>query len=823
MIVFVTNADTEILALSRVVRDLPADFPALKAVNPSRLPDGCEPQELATGASMVLVRLLGGRRAWEEGFDRLVVACRRQGIPLLAWSGEQHVDAELTAASTAPAAIVGEAFEYLRHGGVENLQQVLLFLSDTLLMTGYGFEPAAPLPEYGLYHPAFPEQVTLTQYLSQSWHADRPSVGVLFYRTHWMSGNREFIDALVDAVEKQGCNVLPIFCYSLRSAGGPPAALQELILDAQGQSRVDCLISTLSYSMGTLVVKGATVAEGWSVDFLQTLNVPIVQAIACTSSHDEWEQSDAGLTPLDTAMSVAIPEFDGRIISVPFSFKEVVAEDATVGGVVTKYVPAPERVQAVAGLAVRFARLRYMPNADKRVAIMLGSYPTKAARIGNAVGLDSLASLVHLLQALRQAGYDLGDTALPPDGDSFIQALIAHGTYDKEFLTEEQLQGAVGQIQAEAYQQWFAGWPDAVRVALQNAWGEPPGDVYRHDDAVMVAGLQFGHVFVGIQPPRGFGENPIAIYHDPDLAPTHHYLGSYHWLRHIFQADAMIHLGKHGTLEWLPGKGIGLSAECYPDVALGDMPLIYPFIINDPGEGTQAKRRAHAVIVDHLIPPMTRAEVYNEIARLEQLMDEYYQVQTLDPSKLPVLQAQIWDLIVQAELHHDLHATESPDDFNNFLLHVDGYLCELKDAQIRDGLHILGQPPEGEQRLGLVLAMLRLDNGTVRSLRGALAAVAGLDYEAILAEPGSRYEDADALPAFLMAAETPVHTRSDVLDALERTGRALLEELSQHDWEPTTVDDVVRQQLGRPDAEVCRTLRYACEVIVPCLDRTPDE
>src|SRR5712691_6439649 len=475
MIVFVTTADTEILALSRVARDLPEGFPALKAVNPTRLPSDLGPAELVSGAVMVLVRLLGGRRAWEEGFDALVRYCRQQGIPMLAWSGEQHVDAELTAASTAPAALVGEAFEYLRHGGVENVKQLLLFLSDTLLMTGYGFEPPAPLPECGIYHPAGPEQVSLASYLNTRWQANRPAVGVLFYRTHWMSGNREFVDALIEAVEAQGCNVLPVFCYSLRGTDGPPAAFRELVLDEQGQPRVDCLISTLSYSMGSLAVQGVTVAEGWSVEFLEAMNLPIIQAITSTSSHAEWAQSGAGLTPLDTAMSVAIPEFDGRIISVPVSFKEVVVEDSTIGGVVTKYLPVADRVQLVAGMAVRLARLRHAPNATKRVAILFSSYPTKEARIGNAVGLDSPASLMHLLHALRQAGYDLGTEPLPSDSDNLMQTLIASGTYDKEFLTEEQLRAAVGQIRATDYQQWYEAWPAAVRTQLRRRGASPPG------------------------------------------------------------------------------------------------------------------------------------------------------------------------------------------------------------------------------------------------------------------------------------------------------------------------------------------------------------
>src|SRR5262245_1990942 len=218
---------------------------------------------------------------------------------------------------------------------------------------------------------------------------------------------------------------------------------------------------------------------------------------------------------------------------------------------------------------------------------------------------------------------------------------------------------------------------------------------------------------------------------------------------------------------------------------------------------------------------MMRVEDDNDIARLEHLIDEYYQVQTLDPSKLPAIQAQIWSLIVQANLHHDLHAAEAPDDFNDFLLHVDGYLCELKDAQIRDGLHTLGQTPAGAQRIGLVLAMLRLDNGAVRSLRGTVAAMAGLDYPAILEAPGVRYTA--VLPPFLTAPEAAVQTQSDVLDRLEDAARGLLEQLDARGWDPTVVHEVVAQQLGTADAEVCRTLRFACEVIVPRLERTPDE
>src|SRR5207302_4612029 len=206
-----------------------------------------------------------------------------------------------------------------------------------------------------------------------------------------------------------------------------------------------------------------------------------------------------------------------------------------------------------------------------------------------------------------------------------------------------------------------------------------------------------------IQPPRGFGDNPVAIYHDPDLPPSHQYLAAYRWLAEDFGADAVVHLGKHGTLEWLPGKGLGLAADCAPDAVLGDLPLVYPFIVNDPGEGTQAKRRGHAVVVDHLIPPMTRADTYDDLARLEDLLDEHAAIASLDPAKLPAIRRQVWEVLVAAELHRDLGVDEQPEggDFDDLVLHVDGYLCELKDAQIRGGLHILGRAPEGEAELDL--------------------------------------------------------------------------------------------------------------------------
>ncbi len=623
MILVLTNADTEILALRSVLEGLPDGFPPVRAANPGQLRE-CPPLE---GVEAVLVRLLGGRRAWEGPFDELRRRCLAGGIPLLAFGGEAGPDAELTRLSTVPAATVAQAFAYLVHGGLANTEHLLRFVADVVLRHGFGFDPPAEVPAFGVLG----EPVVVE---------GRPTVGVVFYRAHVLSGNTAFVEDLCAALQGRGVNALPVWCYSLRTN---PEVLRVLARHA-----VDVVITTV-------LAMGQVGDDGWDVSALAALDVPVLQAIASTQPAATWRHSSNGLGPLDVAMSVAIPEFDGRIVGVPFSFKETVDDGDELGAPVTAYRTVSDRVERIAGTAARLARLRHTPTAEKRVAIVLSAYPTKRSRLGNAVALDTPASVIDLLHALRAAGY--GVDRIPPDGDALMAELADGFVYDSP---GQETPGGVGAIcgrwAGEEYRAWFATLPEELRQAVVEAWGppEPAGDEF------FFAGVDLGHVVVAVQPPRGFGDNPIAVYHSPDLAPTHHYLAFYRWLELGWEASAVVHAGKHGTLEWLPGKGVGLSAACAPDAALGDLPLVYPFVVNDPGEGTQAKRRAHAVIVDHLLPPMTRAETYDDLARLEGLLDEHARVASLDPPKLPAIRAKVWDLLVQAEIHRDLGVGEQP-------------------------------------------------------------------------------------------------------------------------------------------------------------------
>jgi cobaltochelatase CobN len=790
-VTLISASDTDLLAAR-------ASRAPWRLANPARTaPD--EVPGLVAGSFCVIVRLLGGRRSWPEG----LAAVLAQGLPTVVLSGEAAPDADLMAASTVPAGVAAEALGYLREGGPANLAELAAFLSDTLLLTGHGFAPPVPLPAQGVHG-------------DRAATAGRPTVGIVFYRAHAVSGNTAFVDALADAVEARGGNTRCVYCSSLRAAG---PEVYELLAGA------DALIVTVLAAGGTVAgdASAGGDSDAWDVAALAALDVPVLQALCLTSSRAAWAASTAALTPMDAAMQVAVPEFDGRLITVPFSFKEAGADG------VPEYAADPERADRVAGIALAHARLRHTPPGQRRLAIMLSSYPTRHARVGNAVGLDTPASAVVLLRALREAGYDTGEQ-FPEDGDELIHALIATGGHDTEWLTADQLAAAAMRVPAAQYEKWFAALPPSLREAVRGHWGDPPGELYVDGDEIVLAGLRFGNVVLMIQPPRGFGENPVAIYHDPDLPPSHHYLAAYRWLAAGFGAHAVVHLGKHGTCEWLPGKGLGLSAECAPDAVLGDLPLVYPFIVNDPGEGTQAKRRGHATIIDHLIPPLARADSYGDLAKLEQLLDEYATVSALDPAKLPAVRAQVWELISAAQLHHDLHVAAAPaaGEFDNFVLHVDGYLCEIKDAVIRDGLHVLGSAPAGEQRAATVQAVLRATQvwggrSALPGLRAALASYFGLNERSLLADPAQPVSIQGDLPALTSGQGGPGRTGADVIDALEALAGRLVAGLDDAGWQPDKAQAVAAGILGEAPSSVVAVLEFAAREVVPRLDRTPDE
>ncbi|MGH9215144.1 MAG: cobaltochelatase subunit CobN [Acidimicrobiales bacterium] len=769
MILFGSNADTELLALRSVIEDLPQEVGGVRWFHPDRV----EGAPSLAGVDVVVVRLLGGVDSWPEGFAGLRAGCAAAGVPLVPVGGEADPDPDLVAASTVPTGVAREAHRYLAAGGPANVASMVRFLADTLLFTGVGFDPPAPVADVAVWPGAGLGRPGAVR------RPDRPLVGVLFYRAHLVAGNTTYVAALCDALEASGADALAVWTYSLRrdADGAVPA------LDVCREHGVEVII-TSALAAGSSREDG----DGWEVPGLDELGIPVIQAPASGRPRALWLADDAGLSPLEVATGVAIPEFDGRIIGPTFAHKEVVDTTGAAGSDIVATRADPERTARLAALAVRTATLGRIPVTARRVAVVLSAYPTTRARLGNAVGLDTPASAIELLAVMADAGYRVD--RIPATGDALMDELTAGFTYAHAQLSVVEVERAAGSLSASTYGDWFAGLPAQARGEVERLWGPAPGEVYVDGDALHFPGLDLGHVLVTIQPPRGFGADPIATYHAPDIAPPHHYLAFYRWLATPraeggWGADAVVHLGKHGTLEWLPGKALALSAACYPDAAIVDLPFFYPFVVNDPGEGTQAKRRAHAVVVDHLPPPLTRADTYDDLARLEQLLDAYASVSAMDPAKAPALRDQVWELLVGAEIHRDLDLGDTvpgEDEFADVVLHVDGYLCALKDAQIRGGLHVLGRMPQGAALIDTALAVTRLPQGPVPSLRATVAAELGIDLHGA--------------------------ARHDV-DRVEDECRSRIEALAATGWDVTATADP--------------TLRWVAERLVPNLARTPEE
>jgi cobaltochelatase CobN len=835
-VALLSHADTDLLAIQRIRPELPADL-TVTGLSLNTLRSEEQMALLLEGdlaSHQIIVLRLHGPTKTVFGFELLRRHCFDQSRHLVVISGTGEINPDFVQAGNVPLSVVEAVTTYLGLGGPSNVAACLRFLSDRLLLTGYMYDPPLSTPEHGVYLPVL-ENPTMEDWLKQA-NPGNPTAAVLFYRAHMLSGNTAFIDAIASALEARGMNALCIFTSSLKVLDGDrPAAFQFL------KGRVDILISTLSFALG-------------DTSPLIELDVPVIQAVAAGMPQGAWELSRRGLSPLETAINVALPEFDGRIISVPISFKERAATADAL------YAPHPERIDRLAGIAVRLARLRRTQNADKRIAFVLTNSSAKASQVGNAVGLDTPASLLNILHAMKGRGYHIG--RLPDSGDAFMHDLLARGSYDDAYPLDARL---ALRFSRARYNEVFKSFPDAVRLKMEECWGEPTNHGFTiranksKSDKKLIgsmlmklgtrvteepwsdpsdycfAALEFENALVALQPPRGYGMDPDAIYHTPDLPPTHQYTAFYRWLatpaaKGGWGADAIVHVGKHGTLEWLPGKGVGLSAECFPDVLLGDLPLVYPFIINDPGEGSQAKRRAHAVVVDHLTPPMTNAETYGALAQINQLVNEYYALEKLDPAKLPFLQQQIWDLIQETNLKADLdlkgmlsrdhgdHKHEwddeiTPDgipvtlsemsgnDVAHLLEDIDGYLCELGMAQIRDGLHILGEMPPLPDMLR---ALTRLSNAGIPGLQESLAQLLGRDLADLLRNPG-------------------VRGNAGVLESIETHSVNLYKFLEEAGFRASAVTAAQLAVLGSVSADASKVLEFVCRELVPNLEQVDSE
>ena len=773
-IVFLSAADTELAALSEARAEM-TDPPTLRLANLAHLRHPMSVdlhiEQCASKSKLVIARVLGGAGYWPYGVEQYAAHLYAASVPLALLPGDDKEDPDLRRLSTISDANYDALWSYLVEGGPQN---AAIFLREAqalgVLQNSYTIHTGVlPLLRAGLYWPG--AGVSDFESIRENWTENAPIVPIVFYRALLQGAGLNPINRLTRALIKQGQNPLPIFVASLKDPVSA-ATIDQLFRAAPP----DAILNCTAFAVGT-PHDGAN--DNNPLNSEASNKAPVFQVVLSGSSEEAWAGGLFGLSARDIAMNVALPEVDGRILSRAISFKGQAYFDEATQCPIAAYRAVGDRVDFVAQLAANWTRLRRTAPQDRRVALILANYPNKDGRLANGVGLDTPASTINCLNLLRDSGYRV--TGAPSDSADLMAQIMAGPT---NWLTDRHTRTGGVEMSLADYHIDYGQLPFEVRQRIEDRWGPPEQDPFYVAGEVdcgrfALSILQYGNVVIGLQPARGYNIDPSETYHSPDLVPPHHYLAFYFWLRHQFRADAIVHMGKHGNLEWLPGKSLALSNTCLPEVILGPTPHIYPFIVNDPGEGTQAKRRAQAVIIDHLTPPLTRAETYGPLRDLEALVDEYYEAAGVDPRRIKHLRAEILSLTAATGLDKDAGFS---GDADTDLAKLDAYLCELKEAQIRDGLHIFGQSPIGTLERDLSLALLRLPRGDGKgpnaSLIRAIADDLNLGFDPLDCDMATPWTG--PRPDALTASDT-WRSQGDTVERLEIMAQRLLdgEELPQ--------------------------------------------
>ncbi|MEM7290525.1 MAG: cobaltochelatase subunit CobN, partial [Pseudomonadota bacterium] len=736
---------------------------------------------------MLIARVLGGESYFQYGLEKLFEIANANNVKLVVLPGDDKPDPSLARFNTVSGEVAERSWEYLNQGGPENMANLLGYVRH--LLDG-GEEPSGPVPlmKAGVWSPV--DGICDLARLRKNWLANAAVVAICFYRALVQSGGLQPVEAIVDALRARNINVLPLFISSLKD----PVSV-EIVRSVFSEAAPSLVLNATGFAV-------SSPANGHQPTVLDETGCPVFQIVFAGGSREAWENSDQGLSARDLAMNVALPEVDGRVFTRAVAFKNATAFDEASQSNIVVHEAHQQRVDFVADFVANWVRLQQADNQHKRVGIILANYPNRDGRLGNGVGLDTPAGTINVLQAMREAGFETG--AFPDNGDGLIEHLQegpTNAATDGRLVRET--------ISLNQYKGFFESLPKVIQRDVLEHWGEPEADPFfmKGDAAFALSVSMFGKVAVGIQPARGYNIDPTDTYHSPDLVPPHGYLAFYAWLSSVFEAHAIVHMGKHGNLEWLPGKALSLSETCYPEAVMGPVPNFYPFIVNDPGEGTQAKRRLSSVIIDHLTPPLTRAESYGPLRDLEALVDEYYDAAGNDPRRLKLLKKQILELIEDIGL--DTDAGIAPDDGDMEKLEkLDGYLCELKEMQIRDGLHVFGISPEGRLKHDLVTALVRVPRGQGegkdQSLQRAIAIDLGLDFDPLDCDMagiwrGNRSEILMAL------CEDPWRSNGDTVERIEMLAVRLVDgELDcPADWSNTSLVLSHVKQAITPSVDAC--------------------
>jgi cobaltochelatase CobN len=664
-LVFLSFSDGDLSAMAAAWARLGPERPSLRLANLARLRHPMSVdlyvEQVVAKAKAVVVRLIGGLDYWRYGCEEVSAACRAGGVPLALLPGDARPDPRLSALSTLAPAPLHDLDLYLREGGRQNLAGALQLI---VAAAGLGEPPAdAPvrLPECGEYA------------LDEAAPQAGPLAVIVFYRSHLLSADIAPIEAIARALSARGLAVRALYITSLKAAG--PAAF---VGETLARWRPAVVLNATGFS-----ARGDA-GEGSPLDAAEA---PILQLMLSGSTRQAWSDSTRGLSPADLSMQVVLPELDGRLATTAISFKTDRAAAPELQFVEQAHCPDAAQVALAAERACGWARLAAAPAGERRIAVILSDYPGAVGQVGHAVGLDTFASLDAIEALLRGAGYDCGAPAA--DAGRALRLRAA-----EPFLT-------LGR-----YAELFSELPGALQARIRETWGEPQADRAAADGAFALPFVRRGRLIVAVQPNRAAQAERKETHHDPNLPPRHAYVAFYLWLRREAGVHAIVHLGAHGSLEWLPGKAAALSAECFPAALIGGTPVVYPFIVNNPGEAAPAKRRLGAVLIGHLTPALKSAGAHGAALELERLIDEYAAADGLDRRRGEILRREILERADACGLLAESNCGREASE-EETLARLDAYLCDVKELQIRDGLHVFGEAPSPERREALLEALRR--------------------------------------------------------------------------------------------------------------------
>lgn len=749
-----------------------------------------------------------GSATYFKKFDRLMAAGKEHGVPVFVSSSVPDEIKEVRHLFPYPDQEHDYVHACVELGGWENTKSLLLWAMKVIGGENIELLPLQYPPTEGFYHPTLPDTFDLPSH-QQRMDPTKPTIGILIHQFFYIRKNLRPVDALIRSIEEKGMNALAFFLVTSPNEVTGSMGIRKFIennLIQEGKAVIDVCIINMSFSQISLSDPNDGTKNEPVQNFFIDLNVPLLQTITMYRSYDAWSQDDQGLSTMEISSGIIWPEFDGQIIAIPLGTTDEYEGRSKVA------IPIPGRPERIADMALRWAEMKRTPVQERKVAILLYQYTGDMEGLGDAGGLDIPQSVIRILHRLRDEGYRVDD--IPATGNELIEKMISGLTNDTRWISPRQIQErSVDLVSTDQYREWFSRIPLKNQEKITADWGEMPGDVLTSDGDFCIPGIMNGNVFIGIQPPRGLFEKVDSLIHSTDMVMPHQYLAYYRWIKNVFGAHAIIHMGTHGTLEWLPGKGNAMSEECYPDLILEDMPNINPYIINDPGEGVEAKRRSWAVLVEHLIPAMMRAEGYGDLADLDIIVQEYLRAKKSgEAQKSQEVIEEVRKIIISQNLTTDLGLCEevSLEEVADSIERLYDYLCEVRDAIIKDGLHIFGLPPVENRFPEMIYAITRLENGKIPSLRESVAQTFSLSLRDLLDNPSG-----------FNSAYNQIN--GSLLDMIDEKSRSLIQMMDTHHYDSGRVLDSIRSEYGLDHESLEKCAVFICDELAANLNQTTDE